>query len=493
MSAAIKKVPCHITVAGRLDDYRFHICKDIASALADRFSQVTFNVEGMTEVDWTEYIEAKKKEFRRGGEDHKTSPIVFYNSINYVGNEDQFRTWCFRAYGHKPSKSNNVIYRGLAKMEYSSWLTDNKNSFCYFDLQQGDRKLGRVVFELYRTVCPRTCQNFMDLCTGAKGSNEDVAYSYKGTIFHRAIPNVFVQGGDILGGSGDKGEAAGGGLLADENFAIRHDRPGILAMANDGSAHTNGSQFYVTLRAMSWLDTQRVAFGRVISGMRAVKLASRVPTLNQRPLDDVRIADCGEYLGPGAKADGPVIEAIGDATQIAQLKEVFTLASSGSKRLRPEELMIALKAPSGPLITKFARLASAITQAIETYVVKTRTTSVTLEEFVAKAVVIITNAPELPIMNAPTPGIGKLSSNDMSSIAEVFAGLLPDANGMVDIVKLEEIAATQNPPLMPNVHFGAQSQCNVNEMQEYFNALLGRDANSFNTTLQAFRKQVGLQ
>merc|ERR1719326_160215 len=493
--AASKKVPCHITVAGRLDDYRFHICKDIASGLADRFGQVTFDAEGMTEVDWNAYINLKKKEFKKNGSNHRTSPVIFYNSVNYIGDEEQFRTWCVRAYGHKANKSNNVLYRGLAKKEYSSWLTENKNSFCYFDLNCGGHKLGRVVFELYRTVCPRTCQNFMDLCTGSKGKG----YNYKNTILHRVIPDVFIQGGDIDKGSGDGGAAAGGGTFPDENFAIRHDRPGILAMANNGSAHTNASQFYVTLRPMPWLDSKRVSFGRVISGMRAVKLASRVSTLNQRPSEgqELRIVACGEFFGSHTttKAETTPTEAItGDATQLAQVKEVFTLASSGSKRLRPEELMLALKAPSGPLATKFGRLAPLIIKAVEAHVVKTRAKSVSIDVFVVKVMAAINNAPPLPAAPAKAAtSFGQLTSKHMASIAEVFTAIGPSENGMVTVVALEKIAQSSSPSLSPLAHFQEQTMANVTEVQEYFNALLSRDAGEYRTTLQAFRKQLGLQ
>lgn len=492
--AAIKKVPCHITVAGRLDDYRFHICKDIASGLADRFGQVTFDAEGMTEVDWNAYIELKRKEFKKNGSKHRTSPVIFYNSINYIGDEEQFRTWCFRAYGHKANKSNNVLYRGLAKKEYSSWLMENKNSFCYFDLQRGGQQLGRVVFELYRTVCPRTCQNFMDLCTGSRGKG------YKNTILHRVIPDVFLQGGDIDGGSGDGGgSAATGGTFPDENFAIRHDRPGILAMANDGTAHTNGSQFYVTLRPMPWLDTKRVSFGRVISGMRAVKLASRVKTLNQRPLQDeeLQIVNCGEYFGShtNSKSGATVTEVVtGDATQFAQVKEIFTIASSGSKRMRPEELMVALKASSGPLATKFGRLAPTVVNAIESHVVKTRVKSVTIDVFVSVVMAAINNAPALPAAPAKAAvSFGQLNSDAMSSIAEVFVAMQPNDNGMVSVIALEKIAASSSPALTPLAHFQEQQVSNVTEVQEYFNALLSRDENAYNKTLLSFRKQLGLQ
>jgi len=490
---ASKKVPCHITIAGRLDDYRFHICKDIASGLADRFAQVTFDAEGMTEVDWNAYIELKRKEFKKNGSNHRTSPIIFYNSINYIGDEEQFRTWCFRAYGHKANKSNNVLYRGLAKKEYSSWLMENKNSFCFFDFQRGDQKLGRVVFELYRTICPRTCQNFMDLCTGSRGKG------YKNTILHRVIPDVFVQGGDFDGGSGDGGAAAAGGTFPDENFAIRHDRPGILAMANDGTHHTNGSQFYVTLRPMPWLDTKRVGFGRVISGMRAIKLASRVQTLNQRPLQDeeLRIVNCGEYFGyANSKSGATVTEVItGDATQLAQVKEIFTIASSGSKRMRPEELMLALKASSGPLVTKFGRLAPTVIKAIEAHVVKTRVKSVTIDVFVSQVMTAINSAPALPAAAPAKAAVsfGQLDSAAMSSIAEVFTAMQPNDNGMVSVNALEKIAASSSPALTPLSHFQEQQVSNVTEVQEYFNALLSRDADAYNRTLLSFRKQLGLQ
>jgi len=335
----------------------------------------------------------------------------------------------------------------------------------------------------------------MDLCTGSKGKG----YTYKNTILHRVIPDVFVQGGDIDGGSGDGGAAAGGGTFPDENFAIRHDRPGILAMANDGTVHTNASQFYVTLRPMPWLDTKRVGFGRVISGMRAIKLSSRVQTLNQRPLKDqeMRIADCGEFFGPSGKkaaTSGP--EAVtGDATQLAQVKEVFTLASSGSKRLRPEELMLALKASNGPLITKFGRLASTITKAIEAHVVKTRIKSVIEDVFVAVAMDAINKAPKLPVAApaAATSAFGQLDNKAMASIAEVFTALQPNENGMVSVNAIEKIATSSSPPLTPLAHFQEQKTSNVTEVQEYFNALLSRDPDAYKVTLNGFRKQLGLQ
>merc|ERR1712025_916070 len=145
----------------------------------------------------------------------------------------------------------------------------------------------------------------------------------------------------------------------------------------------------------------------------------------------LQIVDCGEYFGPvgKSKAGDTGIEAVtGDATQLAQVKEIFTLASSGSKRMRPEELMLALKASNGPLITKFGRLAPLIVKAVEAHVVKTRTKSVTADVFVAKVMTAINNAPELPVAAPAKTAVafGQMDSKAMSSIKEVFTALQPN-------------------------------------------------------------------
>ena len=138
-----------------------------------------------------------------------------------------------------------------------------------------DTTMGTFKIELYNDLAPKTVKNFTDLI-GKK--------YYDGIIFHRVIDQFMIQGGCPLGrGTG------GPGYTIDDEFGkgLKHDKPGVLSMANAGP-NTGGSQFFITLVPCPWLDGKHAIFGHVIEGMNVIEAIGKVPTDSQdRPLKKV--------------------------------------------------------------------------------------------------------------------------------------------------------------------------------------------------------------
>ncbi|KAK9136094.1 hypothetical protein Syun_015424 [Stephania yunnanensis] len=170
------------------------------------------------------------------------------------------------------------------------------NPRCYLDIGIGGELEGRIVVELYSDVVPKTAENFRALCTGEKGigPNTGVPLHYKGVNFHRVIKGFMIQGGDISARDGSGGESIYGLKFEDENFELKHERKGMLSMANAGP-NTNGSQFFITTTRTSHLDGKHVVFGKVVKGMGVVRAIEHVTTSDgDFPTVDIVIADCGE-------------------------------------------------------------------------------------------------------------------------------------------------------------------------------------------------------
>lgn len=168
----------------------------------------------------------------------------------------------------------------------------------FFDVSIGGEDVGRIVFELFNDIVPKTAENFRALCTGEKGMGKmGKPLHYKGSIFHRIIEKFMVQGGDFTNFNGTGGESIYGEKFEDENFTRKHDIPGLLSMANAGPG-TNGSQFFITTVPTPHLNDKHVVFGKVAKGMGVVKELEHVEKKGEEPMKKCRIEDCGEIL-PG--------------------------------------------------------------------------------------------------------------------------------------------------------------------------------------------------
>ncbi|MEU5592982.1 peptidylprolyl isomerase [Streptomyces sp. NPDC020298] len=156
----------------------------------------------------------------------------------------------------------------------------------YFDITINDAPAGRIVFQLFDEVVPKTARNFRELATGQNG------YGYAGSSFHRIIPQFMLQGGDFTRGNGTGGRSIYGEKFQDENFNLKHDRPYLLSMANAGP-HSNGSQFFITTVVTDWLDGKHVVFGEVVEGQELVDQIEALGSGSGSPKGKVTIAASG--------------------------------------------------------------------------------------------------------------------------------------------------------------------------------------------------------
>jgi len=151
---------------------------------------------------------------------------------------------------------------------------------------------GTFVVRLFDQEAPKTVENFVGLAEGTRRwtdprTNQSVTTPYyDGVIVHRVIDGFMIQSGDPLG----EGVGGPGYSFADEfHPTLRHDKPGMLSMANRGP-NTNGGQFFITLAPTPHLDDRHSVFGEVVSGMDVVRTIGSTPTNERdRPLKDVVI------------------------------------------------------------------------------------------------------------------------------------------------------------------------------------------------------------
>ena len=165
-----------------------------------------------------------------------------------------------------------IIFGGMV---YGGDTMNKEDIIVVWETSQGD-----IEVKLMPEVAPKACENFISLIK--KGY-------YDGIIFHRAIKNFMIQGGDPTG-TGRGGASIWGDPFEDEfNSDVAFDRPGLLAMANSGP-NTNGSQFFITTIETPWLNMRHTIFGEIISGYDVVQKIESVSTgLMDKPITEQKI------------------------------------------------------------------------------------------------------------------------------------------------------------------------------------------------------------
>ena len=176
----------------------------------------------------------------------------------------------------------------------ASYHTNPANPRVWLEVSVGGRT-GRLQFELFEDVVPKTAANFRALCTGERGVSPTtrVPLHYKGCAFHRVIAGFMAQGGDTTKGDGTGGESIYGTRFADEGFKLRHSVPYLLSMANAGP-NTNGSQFFITFAPTDWLDGYHCVFGELLEGESILRQLELSGTRSGTPTSKIVIDECGE-------------------------------------------------------------------------------------------------------------------------------------------------------------------------------------------------------
>ena len=287
-----------IVILGRIDCPKLTHCRKLVSQILDKISSKKMQTHFVTCFETQfEFLRNYLLKQNLGFIDFPDSPIIYIQEVSgakkIIGSLSEFQKYIIKEFNyHDILKTEDFVEE--TKTALKNFLDTNGNKYVYFNFHfEGEEKEEKIVLELFSKNLPLTCDNFYKLCIGTK-NEEGTSLSYKGSLINRISNNSFIQGGDIRI-EGPK--SIYGNNFNDENYNIKHDARGILGMVKKGNRkHSNECQFYITLCPLKSFDNNFVAFGRVIQGYDVIEKISEMDTYLQRPVKQIAIKDCGEFI-----------------------------------------------------------------------------------------------------------------------------------------------------------------------------------------------------
>ena len=288
-----------IVILGRIDCPKVTHCRELISKILDKISSKKMKTHFVTCFE-TQFENLRNYLLKQdlGFIDFQDSPIIYIQEPSghkkIIGSLGEFQKYIIKEFNyHDVLKTEDFVEE--TKKSLKEFLETNGNKYVCFNINiEGEENENNiVVLELFHKELPLTCENFYKLCIGCQ-NEEGTELSYKGSLIHRISKNSFIQGGDIRV---DGPKSIYGNNFNDENYNIKHDSHGILGMVKKGNRkHSNECQFYITLCPLKSFDEVLVAFGRVIKGYDVIEKISEMETYLQRPIKQISIKECGEFI-----------------------------------------------------------------------------------------------------------------------------------------------------------------------------------------------------
>ena len=288
-----------LVILGRIDCPKVTHCRELISKILDKISSKKMKTHFVTCFE-TQFENLRNYLLKQdlGFIDFQDSPIIYIQEPSghkkIIGSLDEFQKYIIKEFNyHDVLKTEDFVEE--TKKSLKEFLETNGNKYVCFNINiEGEENENNiVVLELFHKELPLTCENFYKLCIGCQ-NEEGTELSYKGSLIHRISKNSFIQGGDIRV---DGPKSIYGNNFNDENYNIKHDSHGILGMVKKGNRkHSNECQFYITLCPLKSFDEVLVAFGRVIKGYDVIEKISEMETYLQRPIKQISIKECGEFI-----------------------------------------------------------------------------------------------------------------------------------------------------------------------------------------------------